>query len=98
MDDGGKMDYTVNFPSEGKGIVFNCHGFPDDEVDILVEGLKNKYNFECWKKQDKGKSVVAVSGNSYSQRMEFIGKLIIPSLRSKLPSPRREKKKLKLMT
>ena len=50
MDDGGKMDYTKN---EGKGIVFNCHGFPDNEVDILVEGLKSKYNLECWRKQRK---------------------------------------------
>ena len=50
MDDGGKMDYSKN---EGKGLVFNCHGFQEEEVDYLVNGLKSRYTLNCWKKKIK---------------------------------------------
>lgn len=66
-------------------------------IEILVEGIKKKYNLACWRKENKKRSVVAISGNSYSQMIELMEKFIIPELRSKLLSPRRLKR-AKLMT
>lgn len=94
MDDGGKMDYGKN---QGKGIVFNTHGFLHEEVNDLCLGLGKKFNLECWPKPNKKKSIVAISGKCYEQMIDLIGSRVIPSLQSKLPSPRRTRKK-KLMT
>lgn len=90
MDDGGKMDYGKN---EGKGIVYNTHGFSHDEVKALCSGLAKKFKLECWPKKNKKKYIVAISGKCYEQMIDLIGSLVIPSLQSKLPSPRRPRKK-----
>ena len=90
MDDGGKMDYGKN---QGKGIVFNTHGFEKNEVEALCLSLSNKFNLECWAKRNKKKYIVAISGKSYEQVLFLIKDLVIPSLHNKFPSPRRERQK-----
>jgi len=40
MDDGGKLDYTLN---KGKGIVFNTHSFMEEEVKQMCIELQEKF-------------------------------------------------------
>lgn len=81
MDDGGKLDYSHN----NQGIVFNTHSFTTEEVEQLCVGLKSTFGFNCWTKLNKGKSVIAVSGDSFQKFMNLTDPYIIASMRYKLP-------------
>jgi len=41
MDDGGKLDYNKN--SKNKSLVLNTQSFTDNEVEMLSNGLKEKF-------------------------------------------------------
>jgi hypothetical protein len=86
MDDGGKLDYSKN---QGKGVVFNTQGFSQQEVMDLCEGLKRKFNLDCWIGSNKSKHVIKVSGKNFKNILDLIGPFIIPSMTHKLPSPRK---------
>jgi LAGLIDADG DNA endonuclease family len=88
MDDGGKMDYG---PNEGNGTILHTQAFSEEEVGYLCEGLQDKFDLQCWSKKDKSYYCLAISGKSYEPLMEIIDEHIIPSMRHKLPSPRRKK-------
>jgi hypothetical protein len=87
MDDGGKMDYG---PNQGKGMILHTQAFSKEEVDSLCEGLREKFNLICWTKPDKQYFSLAISGKSYETLMDLICPYVIPSMRSKLPSPRKK--------
>jgi len=86
MDDGGKLDYTTN---EGKGIVFNTQNFEQQEVQQLCDILNKRFKYKTWVKKNKGKYVVAVSGESYEDFIKNVSPYIIPSMQHKLPKPRK---------
>jgi len=86
MDDGGKLDYG---PNQGKGIVFNTQNFDFSEVENLCEILEKKFALKAWPKKNKGKFIVAVSGKDYEKVIEILDSYIIPSMKHKLPSPRK---------
>lgn len=85
MDDGGKLDYTVN---KGKAIVLNTHNFSLNEVNFLKTMLINKFKLKCWIKLNKQKPIIVISGYSYEKVITLIKPFIIPSMIYKLPNKR----------
>jgi len=51
MDDGGKLDYNKN--SKNKSLVLNTQSFTDNEVEMLSNGLKEKFKFEMQGAEEK---------------------------------------------
>lgn len=86
MDDGGKLDYTKN---EGKGIVFNTQNFEFEEVQQLCDILNKRFGYKTWPKKNKGRFVVAISGESYEDLTKNVYPYIIPSMQHKWPKPRK---------
>lgn len=86
MDDGGKLDYTIN---KGKGIVFNTQNFKFEEVQKLCDILNTQFGYETWPKKNKGKFVVAISGKCYDDLTKTIYPYIVPSMQHKWPQPRK---------
>ena len=64
MDDGGKLDYNKN--SKNKSIVLNTQSFTDLEVINLAEELHEKFRFKTSTRNNKGKKIIVISGDSYS--------------------------------
>ena len=83
MDDGGKLDYNKN--SKNKSIVLNTQSFTEDEVKMLSNELKAKFNLECELRSNKGKKVIVISNNSYPLFYELVSPFILPEMRYKLP-------------
>ncbi len=83
MDDGGKLSYGKN---KGKGIVLNTHSFTEKEVDNMIFNLITKFNFNCWKKLNKGKYIIVISGHSYDKFFYLCSPFIISEMKHKLPS------------
>ena len=82
-DDGGKLDYNKN--SKNKSIVLNTQSFTEDEVKMLSNELKAKFNLECELRSNKGKKVIVISNNSYPLFYELVSPFILPEMRYKLP-------------
>ena len=83
MDDGGRSCYNQDYPR--KGIALNTHGFSKQQVEILCQGLQNRYGFHCWLKLNKNKWIIVISGHDHSKIMKKIEKFIIPSMYHKIP-------------
>nr|YP_007475429.1 hypothetical protein H888_mgp16 [Microbotryum cf. violaceum BFL-2013]AGE14643.1 hypothetical protein [Microbotryum cf. violaceum BFL-2013] len=66
MDDGGRQDYR------SYGLQFHTQGFTTSEVDwparLCRAGklLQDKFDLKCWRKSNKGRPIIAVSGHSYN--------------------------------
>lgn len=86
MDDGGKLDYTSN---EGKGIVFHTQGFQLEEVQHLCKILHERFGYKTWVKKNKGKYIVAISGEDYEDLTKNVYPYIVPSMQQKWPKPRK---------
>lgn len=80
MDDGGRLAYD----EYSKGLVLNTQSFTKEEVEMLALGLKTKFNFECWVKPNKGKYIIAISGNSYDKFKDQVMPYLVPSMHYKL--------------
>lgn len=87
MDDGGKLDYGPNL---GKGIVLHTQGFTEKEVVELAKGLKEKFKLQTKATKMKDKYVVSISGNSFEDFIRIIEPHILPSMKYKLPTPRKK--------
>jgi hypothetical protein len=83
MDDGGKSNYNKDFVR--KGFAFNTHGFEKSEVEILCQGFKTKFDFDCWVKLNKNKHIIVISAKSYEKVIALIDEFVVPSMRHKLP-------------
>lgn len=88
MDDGGKADYT---PNEGKGIVFNTHCFSETEVLEMCDELRDKFGLETSMKFNKKKPIVLLSGRSFETFEGLVRPHLVPSMESKMPTPRRKR-------
>jgi LAGLIDADG DNA endonuclease family len=51
MDDGGRLSYNKDY--ERKGFVLNTHSFSQNQVELLCQGLEEKFRLKCWPKQNK---------------------------------------------
>jgi hypothetical protein len=83
MDDGGKLDY--NKYSKNKSLVLNTQSFSDIEVEMLSNGLKEKFNFDCSTRLNKGRKVIVINNNSYPLFFDLVNPYIIPEMKYKLP-------------
>nr|YP_006072998.1 intronic ORF [Nitella hyalina]AEH42864.1 intronic ORF [Nitella hyalina] len=86
MDDGGRADYGNRTQ---KGMSLHTHGFKEHEVVLLCDGLKKKFDLQCWPKRNKKKFMIVISGHSYETVISLIGNSLIPSMKHKLPLPRK---------
>jgi hypothetical protein len=82
MDYGGKSFYGQGIRY---GVTFNTHGFSVQEVDWLVQGLRKKFELNCWMKYNKGLPILVLSGHSYEDFLALCGRYIHPSMYHKLP-------------
>lgn len=85
MDDGGRQDYR------GYGLQLHTQGFTVAEVDWLCKLLQDKFGLDCWRKSNKGKPIIAISGHSYDVFFGLVKDYIHESMRFKLPSDTRTK-------
>lgn len=83
MDDGGRSSYNKDY--QRKGFALNTHGFPKDQVEILCQGLQNRYGLHCWLKSNKNKWIIVISGRDHEKMMTLIREFIIPSMYHKIP-------------
>lgn len=83
MDDGGRSSYNIDY--ERKGFALNTHGFPKDQVEILCQGLKTRYDLNCWLKPNKNKWIIVISGHDHEKMKNLIGEFLIPSMFHKIP-------------
>lgn len=83
MDDGGKLDY--NKGSKNKSIVLNTQSFLDQEVQMMATELNQKFKLECSLRTNKGKKIIVIDSQSYSQFRELIDPYTIDEMNSKLP-------------
>lgn len=83
MDDGGKLDYNKN--SKNKSVVFNTQSFTDNEVAMLSNGLKVKFNLECEIRTNKSKKIIVIRHNSYSLFYDLVSPYILSEMKYKLP-------------
>lgn len=83
MDDGGRLDYNKN--SKNKSIVLNTQSFTENEVEILTTELKDKFNFKCETRLNKGKKIIVILSESYPEFIKLTNPYIIPEMEYKLP-------------
>lgn len=83
MDDGGKLDYNKN--SKNKSIVLNTQSFTDLEVINLAEELHEKFRFKTSTRNNKGKKIIVISGDSYSLFKDSINDFLVSDMKKKLP-------------
>ena len=86
MDDGARLSYNKDY--ERKGFALNTHGFPKDQVEILCQGLKNRYGLNCWLKLNKNKWIRRISGHDHEKMMTLIREYILLSMYHKIPGIR----------
>jgi len=84
MDDGGKLDYNKN--SKNKSIVLNTQSFTDLEVINLAEELHEKFKFITSTRNNKGKKIIVISGDSYSLFKDNINDFLVSDMKKKLPA------------
>jgi hypothetical protein len=82
MDDGGKACYNQDY--QRKGLVFNTQGFLKPHVEILCQGLHERYGFDCWLKPNKKGFIIVLSGTSYTDFMHIVNPYILDSMRYKV--------------
>jgi hypothetical protein len=82
MDDGGKLDYNKN--TTNKSLVLNTHSFAHYEVIIACSELNTKFNLNCSIKQNKRKSIIVISSESFNTFFNLVDPFIIYSMRYKL--------------
>ncbi len=78
MDDGGRACYTKEYPR--RGLVFNTQGFPKNQVELLCQGLRNRYLFECWLRPNKNGYVIVISSKSSEKLLTLIRPFCIESM------------------
>lgn len=83
MDDGGKLDY--NKSSKNKSIVLNTQSFLDQEVQMMATELNQKFKLECSLRTNKGKKIIVIDSQSYSQFRELIDPYMLDEMNYKLP-------------
>ncbi len=83
MDDGSIKS------KESKGVLFNTQGFVKNDVQRLVDTLRDQFALEATpRKQNEGMQIY-VSGRSYDRFREIVDPYIIPTMRYKVPVERK---------
>jgi hypothetical protein len=96
--DGGKYEYHKRAHS-GKGLVLNTQGFDEKSIDVLVNALKTRYNWNVVKVNESGATNQWwIKIKDYDDFIYKVGPYIHPTIISKLPSGRQEKSRFGSVT
>lgn len=82
MDDGSIKS------RESKGVIFNTHGFAQNDVQRLIKALRRKFALEASERKQKDGAQIYISGKSYERFCEIVEPFIHPSMRYKIPPQR----------
>ncbi len=82
MDDGSIKS------RDSKGVIFNTHGFVQNDVQRLIEALRRKFALEASERKQKDGLQVYISGKSYERFCEIVEPFIHASMRYKIPPQR----------
>lgn len=83
MDDGSMKS------SQSKGVILNTQGFDRAGVERLIEVLCSRFELEAKRRRQKDGDQIYISGRSFERFSNLIDSFLIPSMRYKLPQPRR---------
>lgn len=83
MDDGSMKS------NQSKGVILNTQGFSRQEVKMLIDLLKEKFDLEASERKQKEGYQIYISGKSYEKFVALVGKWIHPSMKYKIPEARR---------
>ena len=85
MDDGGIKSKT------SKGVYINVYGLGGKEQEFLCKILRRKFELQAKVVRDRQYYRIYISGHSYDILVALIDPYILPSVRYKIPPPRKEK-------
>ncbi len=83
MDDGSMKS------NQSKGVILNTQGFSRQEVKMLIDLLKEKFDLEASERKQKEGYQIYISGKSYEKFVALASKWIHPSMKYKVPEARR---------
>jgi len=83
MDDGSMKS------KQSKGVIINTQGFERLELKTLIDTMKDKFDLEAWERRQRDGYQIYISGRSFERFLALVDKLIIPSMRYKIPEARR---------
>lgn len=70
---------------ESRGRILNTHCFSLQEVEVLSQILKDKFQLNAWPRKQREGFQIYISGDSAGKLQRILEKHIIPSMRYKLP-------------
>lgn len=83
MDDGSIKS------KQSKGVIFNTQGFSFKEVEQLCSLLVDSFELQASLRSQKEGQQIYISGHSYERFCEIVTPYLLPSMKYKLPSPRK---------
>nr|YP_006666423.1 putative LAGLIDADG homing endonuclease [Trebouxiophyceae sp. MX-AZ01]AFQ93778.1 putative LAGLIDADG homing endonuclease [Trebouxiophyceae sp. MX-AZ01] len=88
MDDGGTKS------QESKAVYINVYGLGRGEQEFLCEILGRRFKLQAKVVRDRQYCRIYISGHSYEALVALIDPYILPSLRYKIPPPRKRGEEL----
>ena len=85
MDDGGTKSKS------SKGVYINVYGLGGREQEFLCKILRRKFELQAKVVRDRQYFRIYISGHSYDTLVALIDPYILPSVRYKIPPPRKER-------
>ena len=83
MDDGSIKS------AQSKGVVLNTQSFTQVDVQRLIFCLEHKFKLSAKERRQKEGYQIYISGRSYERLSRMISPYLLPTMRYKLPEPRR---------
>nr|YP_009106743.1 putative LAGLIDADG homing endonuclease [Elliptochloris bilobata]AIT95635.1 putative LAGLIDADG homing endonuclease [Elliptochloris bilobata] len=84
MDDGGIKSKS------SKGVYINLYGLERKEQEFLCQILRRKFELQAKVVRDRHYYRIYISGHSYDVLVALLDPYILPSVRYKIPAPRKE--------
>ena len=84
MDDGGIKSKS------SKGVFINVYGLEKREQEFLCQILRRKFELQAKVVRDRQYFRIYISGHSYDVLVALLDSYILPSMRYKIPAPRKE--------
>ncbi|NIA11483.1 MAG: hypothetical protein GWP10_17595 [Nitrospiraceae bacterium] len=78
MDDGSRKS------RQSKGIIFNTQGFSKEDVNILINLLKDRYDLDAWLRKQKEGYQIYTSGKSFEVFKFIVLPYVVDNIKYKL--------------